>query len=86
MAMHKISNAASVTREKPIKTWPSTMSIIPLIRGTPGTKYNTLVAIAVELVVSLNMSEIEAASEATKAETINTTNELMCLASICCFK
>ena len=36
MAMLTISKEASVKRANPVKTYPSTTSITPLIKGTPG--------------------------------------------------
>ena len=41
MAMLTISKEASVKRANPVKTYPSTTSITPLIKGTPGTRYRT---------------------------------------------
>ena len=52
MAMLTISKEASVKRANPVKTYPSTTSITPLIKGTPGTRYRTLVASAISEVVS----------------------------------
>ena len=50
--MHTISISADVRRAIPFSTCPSTMSITPLISGTPGTRYSTLVARAVSAVQS----------------------------------
>lgn len=54
MAMLTISKEASVKRATHVKTYPSTTSITPLIKGTPGTRYRTLVASAISEVVSKN--------------------------------
>ena len=70
MAMLTISKEASVKRANPVKTYPSTTSITPLIKGTPGTRYRTLVASAISEVVS-KIKAVEAQSYATKAETMN---------------
>ena len=69
MAILTIKREASVKRAKPVSTYPSTTSITPFIKGTPGTRYNTLVAIAISEVVS-KINAVEAQSEATNAETI----------------
>ena len=50
--MLTISKDASVKRANPVRTYPSTTSITPLIKGTPGTRYSTLVASAISEVVS----------------------------------
>mgnify|MGYP001642677581 CR=1 FL=1 len=70
MAMFIISKAASVRRANPVSTYPSTMSITPLMSGTPGTRYSTLVANAISEVV-LNINAVDAHSEETKADTMN---------------
>ena len=44
MAMLTINKEASVKRANPVKTYPSTTSITPLIKGTPGTRYRTPVS------------------------------------------
>ena len=62
MAMLTISKEASVKRANPVKTYPSTTSITPLIKGTPGTRYRTLVASAISEVVS-KIKAVEAQSD-----------------------
>ncbi len=63
--MLTISKDASVKRANPVRTYPSTTSITPLIKGTPGTRYSTLVASAISEVVS-NIKAVDAHREATK--------------------
>ena len=70
MAMLTISKEASVKRANPVRTYPSTTSMTPLIKGTPGTRYSTLVARAISEVVS-KIKAVEAHKDATKAETMN---------------
>ena len=69
MAIHTISNKALAKRVIPVSVCPSTISITPLINGTPGIKYNTLVARAMPEVVLKNRAADEN-KEATKADTI----------------
>ena len=57
--MLTISKDASVKRANPVRTYPSTTSITPLIKGTPGTRYSTLVASAISEVVS-NIKAVDA--------------------------
>ena len=47
------------------------MSMTPFSKGTPGTKYSTLVAIAISAVVSSVRAE-EATREAARAEIMKT--------------
>jgi hypothetical protein len=73
IAIETISKNALINRDVPTSTWPSIISIIPLISGTPGMRYNTLVPIAISGVFpQLNRRVKEAVVEATKEETINT--------------
>ena len=60
--MLTISKDASVKRANPVRTYPSTTSITPLIKGTPGTRYSTLVASAISEVVS-NIKAVDAHRE-----------------------
>ena len=67
MAMQMISSRALIRRLHPIRMCPSTMSITPLMSGTPGTRNRTLVASAVSAEQS-NLRAAEAHSDAMKAE------------------
>ena len=69
MAMHTIKSEACTKRANPVRMYPSTTSITPLINGTPGTRYKTLVARAISDVVS-KINAVEAQMEATNAETM----------------
>lgn len=69
--MQTISSRALIRRLQPIRICPSTMSITPLMSGTPGTRKSGLVAIATSAVQSKPNAD-EAQSEARKAERIKT--------------
>ena len=72
MAMQIISIRADARRAMPFSTCPSTMSITPLISGTPGMRKRTLVARATSEVVS-NISATEAYIEAANDEAMKMT-------------
>ena len=70
--MQTMSISADVRRAMPFRMCPSTMSITPLMSGTPGMRNRTLVAMATSDVVS-NVSATEAYIEATNAEAMKIT-------------
>ena len=72
MAMQIISIRADARRAMPFSTCPSTMSITPLMSGTPGMRKRTLVARATSEVVS-NISATEAYIEAANDEAMKMT-------------
>ena len=64
--MQMMSSRALIRRLNPIRMCPSTMSMTPLMSGTPGTRKSGLVARAISAVQS-KRSAAEAQSEAVKA-------------------
>ena len=68
IAIQIISISALTSRAKPVSIYPSTISMTPLISGTPGIRNRTLVASAMSEVVS-NINAVEAQSDAIKADT-----------------
>jgi hypothetical protein len=75
IAIHRTSRKASISLAMPNMTCPSIISMNPFIRGTPGIKYSTLVAMAISEVWSLKITAVEATIEAInehRAKTINT--------------
>ena len=69
MAIHTTKSKASIRRAQPVRIYPSTISMTPLISGTPGIKYKTLVAKAISDVV-LKIRAVEEHKDATKADTM----------------
>ena len=67
IANEMVCKVAFTKREKPITTKPSKISIKPLIKTTPGTRYNTLVATATLAVCSSINAPKLAIIEATDA-------------------
>ena len=70
-AMHNTSNSACIRRLQPVLMYPSTMSMTPFSRGTPGTRKSTLVAMAISDVVSSAKAD-EATNYAINAESTKT--------------
>ena len=70
----KVSSVATAQRLMPMFTWPLSISASELISGTPGTKSNTLAAVAISgCAPQPNFSAVPDTIEATNAVTANTT-------------
>ena len=68
--VEQASKTAKLIREIPVLIYPFTMSETPLIRGKPGTSYNTVEAIAMRVsVLQPTAKPPMAADVATKADT-----------------
>ena len=67
IASEMVCRVAFISRDEPISTKPSRMSIKPLINTTPGTRYSTLVATATVAVCSSINAPKLAIIEATDA-------------------
>lgn len=70
--MQTISISAEESRAMPLSTCPSTMSMTPLMSGTPGMRKRTLVPMATSDVVS-KISAPEAYIEAVNDEAMKVT-------------